>query len=93
MSEWRLRDRWVYLWRPLRDGFVAQGLQGLHGSVVSGCLAGASLSDKLMTPHRQLHKEDLGNRIVVPAMRENEEYLVEENPDMREERAKVGACG
>lgn len=51
---------------------------------MSGCLAGASLSDKLMTPHRQLHKEDLRNRIVVPAMRGNKEYLVEENPDIRE---------
>lgn len=91
--ETALCDRWVYLWWPLRDGFVAQGLQGLHGSVVSGRLAGASLSDKLMTPHRQLHKEDLRNRIVVPAMREHEEDLVEENPDTREERAKVGACG
>lgn len=87
------RDRWVYLRRPLRDGFVAQRLQGLHGSVVSGCLAGASLSDELVTPHRQLHKEDLRNRIVVPAMRENKEHSVEETPDIWEERAKVGACG
>lgn len=59
----------VYLRRPLGNGFVAQGLQGLHGSVVSGRLAGASLPDELMAPHRQLHEEDLGNRIVVPAAR------------------------
>lgn len=58
-----------YLRRPLGDGFVAQGLQGLHGSIVSGRLAGASLPDELMAPHRQLHEEDLGNRIVVPAAR------------------------
>lgn len=56
----------VYLWWPFRDGFIAQGLQGLHGSAVSGCLAGASLSNKLMTPHRQLHIEDLRDRIMVP---------------------------
>lgn len=59
----------VYLRRPLGNGFVAEGLQGLHGSVVSGRLAGASLPDELMAPHRQLHEEDLGNRIVVPAAR------------------------
>lgn len=59
----------VYLRWPLRDGFIAQGLQGLHGSVVSGCLAGAALPDELMAPHRQLHEEDLGNGIVVPAVR------------------------
>lgn len=59
----------VYLWWPLRDGFIAEGLQGLHGSVVSGCLASASLTNKLMTPYRQLHIEDLRNRIMVPGIK------------------------
>lgn len=56
----------VYLWWPFWDRLVAQGLQGLHGSVVSCCLAGASLANKLVSPHRQLHIEDLRNRIMVP---------------------------
>lgn len=56
----------VYLRGPFRDGFIAQGLQGLHSSAVSGCLASASLSNKLVTPHRQLHIEDLRNGIMVP---------------------------
>lgn len=63
----------VYLWWPFGDGFIAQGLQGLHCSAVSGCLAGASLTNKLMTPHRQLHIEDLRNRIMVPGMNKTTE--------------------
>ena len=35
-----------------------------------GSLAGATLSNKLMTPHRQLHIEDLRDRIMVPAIQE-----------------------
>lgn len=58
----------VYLWWPFWNRFIAQGLQRLHGSAVSCCLAGASLADELMTPHRQLHIKDLRNRIMVPGV-------------------------
>lgn len=58
----------VYLWGPFWDGFIAQGLQSLHGSTVSGCLAGTSFSNKLMTAHRQLHIKELGNGIMVPGI-------------------------
>lgn len=57
-----------YLWWSFGDRFIAEGLQGLHGSIVSGCLAGASLANKLITPHRQLHIEDLRNRVMVPGL-------------------------
>lgn len=56
----------IYLRWPFRDGFIAQGLKGFHGSVVSCCLAGSSIPNKLSTPHRKLHIEDLRNWIMVP---------------------------
>lgn len=68
----------VYLWWPFGDGFVAEGLQGLHGSVVSGCLASASLTDKLMTAHRQLHVEDLRDRVMVPGLNKSPKQRREE---------------
>lgn len=43
---------------------------------MSGCLAGASLPDELVTPHRQLHVEDLRNRIVVPLVEHPSEVVV-----------------
>lgn len=61
----------VYLWWPIGNGFITQCLQGLHGSIVSCCLAGAPLANELMTPYRQLHIEDLRNRIMVPGMNRN----------------------
>lgn len=82
----------VYLWRPLGDGFVAQGLQGLHGSVVSGRLAGASLPDELVGPHRQLHEEDLGNRIVVPAARGGGRQELQGDEKEKKGRKKAPIC-
>ena len=56
----------AYLGGSLGDGLVAEGLQGLHGGVVAGGLARASLANELIGPHRQLHVEDLGDGVVVP---------------------------
>lgn len=58
--------RWSF-----RDGLIAECLEGLHGSVVSGSLASAPLPDKLVTPHRELDVEDLGNGIMVPEKETN----------------------
>lgn len=62
-----------YLWWPFGNWFIAKGLQGLQSSIVSGCLTGAPLTNKLVTPHRQLHIEDLRNRIMVPGVKKSTE--------------------
>lgn len=51
---------------------------------MSGRLAGAALPDKLMAPHRQLHEEDLGNRIVVPAAKKQKSEELFPKPDMQD---------
>lgn len=69
----------VYLWWPFRDGFVAQGLKGFHGSVMSCCLPGPTLTNKLMTSHRELNVEDLRNGIMVPVTNKTIETAYKDN--------------
>lgn len=66
-----------YLWWSFWNWFIAQSLEGLCGSVVSCCLASSTLSDELMTPHRQLHIKDLRNRIMVPEMNKTTRHLLQ----------------
>lgn len=55
-----------YLRWSLWNGFILQGLKGLHGRVVSGSLASPPLSDKLVVPHCQLHIKYLRHWVMVP---------------------------